>query len=157
MFRNTSRLRQDPSGDLFCTCPSYPAEKRCFHTVALQLHDGKCKLPENLDDTLVQLSARGNKPKAPGRGSVPLKADEKDLLIAHLRNKVRQMERNQVNASEVTEVVDVDDEAAPASSQLAPIKRLRTKTSQAEACEPLQHLPVEVDETFNLNPYTLNP
>ena len=152
MLRFASRLRQDPSGDFFCTCPSYPAEKRCFHTVALQLHDGKCKLPENLDDTLVQLSARGNKPKAPGRGSVPLKADEKDLLIAHLRNKVRQMERSQISASEVADVVDVDDEPTPASNQLAPLKRLRTKTSQAEACEPLQHLPVEVGDALNLNP-----
>lgn len=34
---------------------------------------------------------RGNKPKAPGRGAVPLRADEKDLHIARLEAELRQL------------------------------------------------------------------
>ena len=80
----------------FCTCPSYPAARRCFHTLGLSLHLGKVELPESLDPTLLAAVSRtGAKRKAPGRGAVPLMADQKDLRIAQLEAQVRRMERQQ--------------------------------------------------------------
>ena len=74
----------------FCSCPSFPAAKRCFHTLGLQVHLEQITLPERLAETPLSLAVRGgNKPKAPGRGSVPMLADEKDARIAQLEALLR--------------------------------------------------------------------
>ena len=46
-------------------------------------------MPDELDSAPRGAFGRGNKPKAPGHGSVPLKANEKDLFITSLREQLR--------------------------------------------------------------------
>ena len=75
----------------FCSCPAFYHPRRCFHTLGLEILLGKVVVPDWLDATPVSLGARGNKPRAPGRGAVPLKADEKDLHIARLEAQVRKL------------------------------------------------------------------
>ena len=75
----------------YCSCPAFYHPRRCFHTIGLQIFLGKIEIPDWLDATPLSLAARGNKPRAPGRGAVPLKADEKDLRIARLEATIRKM------------------------------------------------------------------
>ena len=75
----------------FCNCPAYPAHRNCFHMVGLRLFLGKLELPEDLDDTPLALGSRGNKRKAPARGAVPIRADEKDLYIQKLEVQLRRL------------------------------------------------------------------
>ena len=75
-------------GGVFCTCPAFSHPRQCLHTLGLEVFLGKRDLPDWVDDVPLALSARGNKPKAPGRGAVPITADEKDRLIAQLQAQV---------------------------------------------------------------------
>jgi hypothetical protein len=75
----------------FCTCPAFYAHRQCFHIKGLQVFIGIATPPEALDATPVAIAARGNKPKAPGRGAVPLRADQKDVRIAHLEAQLRKL------------------------------------------------------------------
>ena len=49
-------------------------------------------MPSFLDETNIQLPLRGNKPRAPPRGAVPMKAEAKDALILELKRKIRKLE-----------------------------------------------------------------
>ena len=60
-------------------------------------------MPDGLDSTLLRAFGRGNKPKAPGRGSVPLKEDDKDLLMTSLREQLRKVKaKNKAVGQETT-------------------------------------------------------
>ena len=75
----------------FCTCPAFYAHRQCFHIKGLQVFIGIATPAEALDATPVAIAARGNKPKAPGRGAVPLRADQKDVRLAHLEAQLRKL------------------------------------------------------------------
>ena len=36
--------------EAFCTCPSYPSHKVCFHTIGLQIHTGALTAPPRLNN-----------------------------------------------------------------------------------------------------------
>ena len=105
----------------FCTCPAFYPHRQCFHIVGLSVFLGLVDPPETLDTTAVSMMARGNKRKAPGRGAVPLRADEKDVRIAQLEAKVRKLSgcKTPKRAPEIVQ---------PTCLQ-KPAKRLRQKTN----------------------------
>ena len=77
-----------------------PSLRRCFHTLGLGLHLGKLTLPDTIDRTLLaQFSRKGAKCKAPGRGAVPILADQKDARIAQLEAQVRRLQRSKGTVS----------------------------------------------------------
>jgi len=105
----------------FCTCPSFPSARMCFHTIGLALFLGKEKLPDSVDPTLLSSVSRGGaKRKAPGRGAVLLMSDEKDLRIAQLEAQIRKMRR-------------ANSHVVVADRPWEPTRRCRGKTSQPEA------------------------
>ena len=105
----------------FCACPASYLDGQCFHIVGLSVFLGLVDPPETLDTTAVSMMARGNKRKAPGRGAVPLRADEKDVRIAQLEAKVRKLSgcKTPKRAPEIVQ---------PTCLQ-KPAKRLRQKTN----------------------------
>ena len=76
----------------------------------------------------------GNKPKAPGRGAVPLKADAKDLRIAQLEAQLRRLKKVPV---QVASAKKKRTEPLPPQFLWVPINRLRRKSFRPAA--PLQH------------------
>ena len=119
-------------GVAYCSCPAFYHPRRCLRTIGLHIFLGKVEVPGWLDETRLSLAARGNKPKAPGRGAVPLKADEKDLRIARLEATARRMtdQKSKRGAKRM---------ATPPAPSWKPARRLRAKTSQqsthTKACE----------------------
>lgn len=132
-------------GRAFCSCPAFCPHRRCFHTLGLELHLGMAQLPKRLDDTPLSLAMRGgNKPKAPGRGAVPLMADEKDSRIAQLEAQLRKM-KGQTQSKAVSAKrasVQKVTVAPPAEPMWQPLRRLRSKQAR-----PPQSAPSEVAET----------
>jgi hypothetical protein len=113
----------------FCSCPAFPPAKRCFHTLGLQLHIGHVTLPERLASTPLSLAVRGgNKPKAPGRGSVPLLADEKDAKIAQPEALLRKAKAGQ-KESQVRKPALQNASKAPMPSppSVKPLRRINSK------------------------------
>ena len=72
----------------FCSCLAFSHPRHCLHTLALDVYMGRRELPPWTDDVPLAMAAKGNKPKAPGRGAVPIKVDEKDRLISRLQAQV---------------------------------------------------------------------
>ncbi|CAE7659964.1 unnamed protein product, partial [Symbiodinium sp. CCMP2592] len=136
----------------FCTCPAFPAAKRCFHVLALNMHLGKCKVPDELDSTPLGAFGRGNKPKAPGRGSVPLKADDKDLLITSLREQLRKAKaKNKAMGQETT--VKAAGHKTSAPPVLHDLRRCRRKTTWNAAP---QIVPSDIDAEGSQTAAVLN-
>jgi hypothetical protein len=109
----------------FCTCPAYPAKRRCFHTLALSIFLGKVTVPDTIDSTpLAEVARKGNKRKAPPRGAVPILSEEKDGYIADLEAQLRKLgSRLPVRKKQI--------KATPQrrSSGWAPKRRMNGKTS----------------------------
>lgn len=145
----------------FCTCPAFPGRRRCFHTLGLAIFSGKAEPPDTVDCTLVSLATRGNKRKAPPRGSVPLLADQKDLRIAELEAQLRKASKlsrqmREVAPARVEEDVGLapllveEDEPLPPPIEHAwiPQRRLRSKTAFAMGLNAMAtgpRLPAEMD------------
>lgn len=111
-----------------CSCPAFYGPRHCFHTLGLLLKLQRVEIPDDLDPTPVGMAARGNKPRAAVRRSMPLKADEKDLLICQLRNQVKKLSKSRP---------DTEPVALPVP--LTPRKRLRTKMP-ADLVQPVPAL-----------------
>ena len=100
-------------GSATCSCPAFYHPRQCFHTLGLKLKLRLIQIPEDLDPTPVGVAARGNKPKAAHRRSMPLKADEKDLLICQLKSQLHKMQKTK--ASQNARSTDGTPSAAPSN------------------------------------------
>jgi hypothetical protein len=130
-------------GKVFCTCPAFYHPRRCFHTIGLEVFLGQRDVPEWVDETLLSVAARGNKPKAPGRGAVPLKADEKDLRIVQLEAQLRRLHKQKSPRSAAKKqrpgLLPEEQEPAdlPKPANLPkPSRRLRSKVTLPDHTAP---------------------
>ena len=114
-------------GAAFCTCPAFPSQRRCFHTVGLAIFWGKIEALENLDCSVVSFASRGNKRKAPARGAVPLLADQKDERIAELEAKLRKLTKQKMQ-------LPVEEETGP-----VPVSEEEEPEEEAKHSAPIQH------------------
>eukprot|EP00973_Karenia_brevis_P054956 7641325-Karenia_brevis.AAC.1 len=106
-------------GKPFCTCPAFPAARQCLHTLGLSLFLGTVEAPDTVDQTPLAPRSRGNKPRAPPRGAVPLKADEKDAKIVELQAQVAKLKKTQASTGK------------PNSAWISKLKALPSPTDES--------------------------
>ena len=134
------RIFWHASGKDFCTCRAFPAQRRCFHVLALALRAGREPLPPEHDVTPLSTGLRGRRRRAGDRYSVqgeppaPARA-EKNQLMERLQQMKDLPPKQQY-------VLKRPASAADAPLTVARRRRLVCKTPTADA--PAQDVSITI-------------
>lgn len=84
MYYQSARLFGTQGGCDFCSCSSFPDNRRCLHTLGLGISTGATPVPTEADDTLISTASRGTgrPPRAGNRYSKPVADEESDEEVA---------------------------------------------------------------------------